>query len=143
MKERRLELAPIHLPTSHRLPIFEVSHVSVPKRETIQIKQGLFSFFFRKTFTFSYQKDKNHVTSTKSLKYPQSNYLQESPVSTESPLSSINNITKITNITRSTIVTKNSQFAVFRRITRFIRISKFTRRSSDLKESLLLPISPK
>ena len=34
MKERRLELAPIHLPTNHRLPIFEVSHVSVPKRET-------------------------------------------------------------------------------------------------------------
>ena len=34
MKERRRELAPIHLPTSHRLPIFEVSPVSVPKRET-------------------------------------------------------------------------------------------------------------
>ena len=34
MEERRRELAPIHLPTSHRLPIFEVSHVSVPKRET-------------------------------------------------------------------------------------------------------------
>ena len=34
MKERRHVLAPIHLPTNHRLLIFEVSYVSVPKRET-------------------------------------------------------------------------------------------------------------
>ena len=45
MKEQRRMLVPIHLPTSHRLPIFEVSHVSVPKREMIQSKQG---FYFEK-----------------------------------------------------------------------------------------------
>ena len=58
--------------------------------KTIQDKQA--KFFF--TLTFSYRKDQNNVTSTKSLKYPKPPYSQESQVSTESPLSSINNINK-------------------------------------------------
>ena len=54
--------------------------------KTIQNKQAKFVAF---TFTFSYRKDQNNVTSTKSLKDPQPSYSQESQVSTESPLSNI------------------------------------------------------
>ena len=137
MKERRQMLAAIHLPTNHRLLIFEVSYVSVPKRETpssVHIqdvpvvskqykihRQSLFQFFGEKTFTFSYRKDQNHVTFFLPSRKDHSDLGNDffSLNKFKVLISGYTEIrcTRIMRLTRITIVTRNSRFAVLTKMT--------------------------
>ena len=137
MKERRRVLVPIHLPTIHRLLIFEVSYVSVPKRESpplyifkmfllfqnnsISTGKVFFIFSRKKTFTFSYRKDQNHVTFFLPSRKDHSDLGNDffSLNKFKVLISGYKKIrcTRIMRLTIITIVTRNSRFAVLTRIT--------------------------